>query len=398
MSNPNTLFPSITCQSQYKQRQLLALWTAPPQRLNLNSPYINTYDFLGNGTLVYTKEQLDMRRKVEILRYANTDTKTNSLTKNQKWSQLNTTQNRFLSQYKIEQYASTPNLQPICNNLTQPTSTIACDVPGPPMILQYDPAVPLYNYATNVDSFSFLPPSPIFTFEFLTKNEIYFLTNYNRTILMDVSGDISTIITNTTMNDLGVILMGTGLQLNTYTFQLITPVGIWINGFISPTAKDYMQLTPPSSEYNIEIGITAYTINIFYSDTVIYTTTISISTPGDYLLSTMTFNLASLNTEPTLDFYAIQYIGNLAMDITLPVQPTYVYDVQIDYTYTYIQFPFIYDGGDFQSGIFTNLSSVNQNIQYNCVLSSIPATNYAASSFTQFSVPPAFGLPDNPAF
>jgi hypothetical protein len=56
-----------------------ALNNIPPIRMNLLSPYPK-----------YERFDLDMRRKVEILKYDNnnSNTKTNNFTKNQKWSML----------------------------------------------------------------------------------------------------------------------------------------------------------------------------------------------------------------------------------------------------------------------------------------------------------------------
>lgn len=389
MSNINTLLPPVTCQTQYKQRQMLALWNVPPTRLNLNSPYINTYDSFGNPTLTVSKAQLDMRRKVEILKYANTDSQSNATTKKQKWSRLNTAINRRASQYAIQS-----DTVPMCNNLTIPTSTTACDVPGPPMILQYDPSIPLYNFATNVDTFSFLPPSPIFTFKFYTKNELYFIDSYAISVVEDLSANAILEITQIMNNEVGVILMGTGLQVNSETFHLSVPVGIWTIGFITYMAKDHIRLGTtdiPGFDPNMSIHIDTYTLKVFYSDSLIYSQSGLANSLQD-----MSFNLLDLSIEQTNNFYAIQYVGNLELDLSLPVQPTFVYDVQIEYTYHYNQIQFVYDTGDFQSGVFTNLSTANLNTTFNCSLTSTPALNYMPSSFTRFAVPPSFGLPDGP--
>ena len=386
MSNLNTLMPPLTCESQYKQRQLLALWTIPPPRLNLVSPYINTYDEFGNATLTYTRAQLDMRRKVEILKHADHDSHANGTTSKQKWSHLNQNFNRRASQYAIA-----TNTVPTCNVSTIPTSTTACDVPGPPMMLQYDPAIPLYNFATNVDSFSFLPPSPIFSFEFFTKNELLFITNAQTIIMLDASMNVLLDIYQTIMNDIGVIVMGTGLQVNSESFHFSVPVGIWITGFITDNAKQYITNHPDDNNNpNVTIHIDTYSINVIYSGTTIYSQT-GISNSGQ--LQDVSFNILNLNLDPATNFYAIQYVGNVEFDlISLPVQPTFIYDIQIEYTYYYPQIRAVYEEGDFQSGVFTNLSETNQNLLYNCALSTTPAIGYAPSSFTQFSVPSAFGL------
>ena len=59
----------------------------PLVRFNVISPYI---DPLTNQSTNITEQQLNMRRKAEILKYSSNrmPTQTNSLTKKQKWSQL----------------------------------------------------------------------------------------------------------------------------------------------------------------------------------------------------------------------------------------------------------------------------------------------------------------------
>jgi hypothetical protein len=82
-----------------------------------------------------TQQQLNMRRKAEILKYNSTksSTQTNGITKNQLFSKIVST-----------------NYTPCsvdANN--KPVSTSSSGIPGPPMYLFEDPNVTLYNY-TNI--------------------------------------------------------------------------------------------------------------------------------------------------------------------------------------------------------------------------------------------------------
>jgi len=120
-----------------KNKQNRALNNNPPPRLNIVSPYPINSSF-----------QLNMRRKVEILKYASSqqNTKTNNLTEKQQFANLAKNINT-ISQYQINNSYS--NL--VCEeDKIKPTISTSCDVPGPPIILQYEPTVPLYNY-TNRD-------------------------------------------------------------------------------------------------------------------------------------------------------------------------------------------------------------------------------------------------------
>lgn len=116
-----------------QNKQTHALKNIPPPRLNIVSPYP-----------AYSNFQLNMRRKAEILKYTSSqqNTKTNTFTKNQLFANLAKNINA-ISQYQInESYTNR-----VCNeDKTKPTLSSSCDVPGPPIILQYDPKVPLYNY------------------------------------------------------------------------------------------------------------------------------------------------------------------------------------------------------------------------------------------------------------
>lgn len=115
----------LTCTNQRRQRQRFFLHEAGSDtRYDITSPYI--YD--SSGVLIYTPRDLDMRRKTEILRYQNS---TNNASKKSKFSYLSSVSN---------------TTSRACPRSLVPTSTTACDVPGPPIMLYYDPAVPLYNY------------------------------------------------------------------------------------------------------------------------------------------------------------------------------------------------------------------------------------------------------------
>lgn len=102
-------------------RKTLQLTTIPRVELQ-PSPYINGI----------TQQQLDMRRKVEILKYnsSKSSSQTNSLTRNQIFSKI-----------------VSGNFTPCpADSGSKRVSTTASDVPGPPMDLFEDPNIPLYNY------------------------------------------------------------------------------------------------------------------------------------------------------------------------------------------------------------------------------------------------------------
>jgi hypothetical protein len=71
------------------QRRRAQLYNIPPSRYDnlANSPYTKINPATG---MFFTKFDVDMRRKAEILKYSNvtSTTKTNNLTRAQRWAQL----------------------------------------------------------------------------------------------------------------------------------------------------------------------------------------------------------------------------------------------------------------------------------------------------------------------
>jgi len=133
---------TLTCNQRRRQQ----LFNQHPVRVELQpSPYQNGY----------TQRQLDMRRKVEILKYNPIlqGNQTNSLTKAERWAQIvnGATQRRSA--------IASPAGQSLCPDddyLHIPTTS--SDVPGPAIELYLEDGVPLYNYIKTGDPYSELPP------------------------------------------------------------------------------------------------------------------------------------------------------------------------------------------------------------------------------------------------
>ena len=132
------------CETNMKAKRAKALLNVPLDRIIPVSPYPT-----------YTRFQLDMRRKVEILKYENnaTNTKTNNLTKKQQWSLLVNGYTKNGSQASIIErellIQKNENPIPCPQDEFLPTLSSSSDVPGKVIVLQYDPSVPLYNYVSN---------------------------------------------------------------------------------------------------------------------------------------------------------------------------------------------------------------------------------------------------------
>lgn len=136
------------------QRQNSQLTHIPFTRLELQP---SPYDISLNGTRLYTKRQLDMRRKVEILKYnpSTQSTQTNAITKAQKFIQVVKGSVKPLSQTTIASITN-DGVPPCQQDQYIPTPTSSCNVPGPIILLYEEENVPLYNYIKNPNAYAII--------------------------------------------------------------------------------------------------------------------------------------------------------------------------------------------------------------------------------------------------
>jgi len=196
------------------QRNRFRLLNVPPQRYNnlAQSPYL----------LNYNQQQLNMRRKAEILEYnaSKTNTKTNNYTKSEKWKQLvdGSSQRRTLSQSYIQK-----NAIPGTNNYVQtcPSGTIlltpsyASDVPGPIIHLYNDPAIPLYMYGEDANSYAIINKESD-TEKFTYDNT---LNNTNKYLINVVKKESSVTVTSIYIKN---------ITSPTYRFSIKFPISIFM--------------------------------------------------------------------------------------------------------------------------------------------------------------------------
>lgn len=201
------------------QKRSKALIYVPPSRFNLVNPYPH-----------FTQSQLDMRRKVEILKYNGNkqNTKTNNLTKKEHLALLS----RGRTNSQISQYTIFNNTKVCVSDLTKPTITSSCNVPGPLTYLQYNPDVPLYNYNV-VRTSGTEPETETLSWKAYTKNVLDFLESNNSNI---ASTDVPNILrTNTskissgsnliTLNSISELTVGNSI------FAIGIPIGTTILSF-----------------------------------------------------------------------------------------------------------------------------------------------------------------------
>lgn len=282
MSSTTNLTPDqiLNCNLLSQRNRFLSLLT-PPTRYTPTSPYPS-----------HTKSQLDMRRKVEILQYKKNSTQSGNITKKQKWTQLaNTNLSRSV----------------ICNkNPFVPSPSSSCDVPGPSIILSFDPSVPLYNYATKQDAYAKY-----------TKD-----TSVSWKFYLDETTKDGTIITSQQESILGTLSIQ-NIKDQTTTFHMTIPIGIYVAGTVIGNAPNILET----------IHITKIILNVYYYDGTSKTSPILSIPITNNLTNTNILDL-SMSYIPTISnasFYGSQYIGDIIVPI-LNLKTTYgfLYDFKLN--------------------------------------------------------------------
>ncbi len=267
-------------------------------------------------SLGYTQAQLDMRRKVEILKYNKTSN--GKASKKQKFvtAVKGSLQRRTFSTYYLK--AVQDGLEELCpDDSLIPTLTTASDVPGPPMYLNYDPTIPLYNYNSQQQSYGTQN----------TQNEYIWLTNYDTDII-----DNSQIFT---------LNIQKGIDSNNYNFSFTTSVSLSISGYNeahpSSDVSGIFKFSIPPQNLSLTVMYGGQPVSLTSSPTITYspqfltdvsgyvlTRTIANQFSGDIYMGNITFSNIKLSTysKNTYDFYVeyipsytIEYIDNFSLNL-----------------------------------------------------------------------------------
>ena len=355
-----------------KRQQLFAM---PSFRANPISPYPQ-----------YTQQQLDMRRKAEILQYAGNrmNTKTNSLTQTGKYAQIisgkyqsrpyTTTYTETasyvydklldLSQVAITRTPVYSNPDPTCpldNMIPVPTSS--CDVPGPIIYLYNDTSIPLYNYAGSADK-SYGITDVIETDNFKTK-----YTNENTYAFYTITAEgLNTIQTEPTEINLSTLYITNVVDSPQYVYELYVPIGIHFEGkyktnITSEAAFSELGLSIPLNGFNPQV---IFGTNVVSSDISCNATSIN----------NVTFNV----TNKSANFSGTIYIGMLKITkINLYTAPGYIYDINIltDMVLTAnssAEKENFISRYEFKYGLYYNISDANKKIATNCTIAQNAST------------------------
>lgn len=302
---------NLICDLRKKWR----LSTLPSIRLTLTSPYPQ-----------FTQNQLDMRRKAEILKYDNLG-QNKKLTKKEKWSQLvnvNTRNRRYVSLVNYDSsgnYTVTRKDSVLCpNDQFISTPTYASNIPGPIMNLTYDKSVPLYNYITNNDTYSIINTDQTLSRYLVLKDDTLFL--------------------NEKETELVTLFIGTNSKEATRKFNFTIPIGIY---FIATQIKASL-LNSPVVLLDNSLNITSVNVNVYFGNSLVTPVTV----PNIYLSNNgkkyyfaqnqkfstnFTINFTPINTNDAVKisvFSGTLHIENLG----LVTNPGLVYTIKATFVVT----------------------------------------------------------------
>jgi hypothetical protein len=285
------------------QRQifLMSVASLPKNRIEMVNPYLNP---------VNTVSKLDMRRKAEILQHNRNASKVGGFSKSQKFATA------------INKNAKAV-LENCGSDLYLPSLSSSCDVPGPIITLQYDPDVPLYNYAKNTDAYGILNPDGLDKWLDKTYNNIPAYSTIETTFIDSLA--------------IGVI------DTNPTRFSITTPIGIYVEG----------AATGASASGSIKLS--TITVTVYYNNQLVtLANNPTIRLNGAALPQATTSQYTVDMSGPS--FSGSQYIGNLSIsDLVLPTQYGFVYTIKIKCTTTVTSQVGTYS--NFKSGIILNLTA-----------------------------------------
>jgi hypothetical protein len=336
MSNNNLIFN--VC-SQYRARQLFV----PPNlnRIEMGTIPTRTIDNLQNVTL----DQLNMRRKAEILQYNpnRQSNQTNSATKTQKFALLVNAPPRINNWNRVANNAN--DGIPGCSDDLTPVPTSSSDVPGPIMNLIYDKNIPLYNYINPIQTRGYTDVTNV-----LPNTEFQF--NYTKNILIQES---------TPTDVISVYFKDLNEQSQTVPLSFTIPLGVYMSGTI-----------PTSNSASMTITLTNITVGLYLNDGLI--TTIPITNPSNSIV----FNVSG----KTGNFKFLKYLKNIsATNYQVTVQRDMIYTIKINYTLTianYVSTNF----SNISFGIVANMDYSQGTIE-NCNVTSYPSlSGYVKTTIT----------------
>lgn len=320
-------------QSFCTQRQKKQLMFNPIVRLEIESPY--------NG--LYTQEQLNMRRKAEILEYKRDDFKTKQNTQKDDYVELikgkqsdpyvqKVFYNRSettLGAIVLDTYIYLPvNLYNCEQDVVTYTPSSNAGVPGNSVIVK-DLSVPLYNYKEH-RNYGIL--EPIYDYN------LYVQSDHNIIVQSGINSEVLNFYTvNATSN-------------RTQITELSIPIAWYIKGTLKSLENDSLSILAPDTTINVS----RVNYNFKFNDNIIQRGTFSIPMSTDISFDISFVNISETNKEFQLQYY----MGNIILeDLSFNSTSDFVYDFEINPVLTDVQAITIYNSAfDISFGIMVNPS------------------------------------------
>ena len=269
----------------------------PPIRIEMiDSPYLKGY----------TKQELDMRRKSEILKYKPNlqSNQTNSLTQKEKFTLL------------VKGYNNNTNIiskkHAICPN--KPTPSSNCDIPGPVIDIYSDETIPLYNFnnESSIRSYGIIPYEDTTPWYIIDSSDI----------LYNISDGLTENYGN--YNTCASIYFKNLYNTKNSTFYLVTPVALNIESF---------ELVNINSTFTVKI--TNVKTSVFFNNTIVSTNDLNVE--NRYNLPRPIVDFESLKPiifdVSTNEIFQIKkYIGIIKVkNLVLFSATGYYYDIKLSF-------------------------------------------------------------------
>lgn len=278
-SSSTTSTTLSTTQNACNQRKINMLFNIPPVRLQKVSPYPT-----------YTSQQLNMRRKVEILKYKKNSTQGSQLTAKQR-------------QALISRGNYRGNTVVCTKDHLIPLRTSRSGVPGPIIELVEDQSVPLYNYVKNQFASAVEVTDP--KYEWLIRVTYYV--------------DCPASLTNST--NIAMLLIKESITSQFTTFTYSAPVVYYLTGTNIPI---------DTSGVIVNVELNNMASNIYYGGNPILNNTSVVSFENQNFQ--VSLQPDSSNTGTTYDYYAKFYAGYMTIsNIYLSTYPGFVYNIDLTY-------------------------------------------------------------------
>jgi hypothetical protein len=281
------------CERYQENRRLGLIFNSPGTRYIPVNPY---RDAAGAST-TFTQQQLDMRRKAEILQYNKTSSN-GKITKKQKFAGVVGRRKQYPSYYIRNIQNGTANLDEICpGDILVPTSTRRSDVPGPEIFLRYDPTVPLYNYNSNQ-----------FTYGIQNTNEQLqdkWFINYN---------------TNVVDERVAMINIRPSIDTSPHTYTYTTSIALSIKG--------YVLQNNPSGTFTVRIPQDSLNLVVKYGGQIVPNVNPILAFSSGFVQ-----DVSGYITNANSSFAGKIYVGNVTFsNIVLATPRGATYEIFVEYT------------------------------------------------------------------